>query len=79
MKKIILGAIALTIAVPAYAQTAPAEPKAGCCEKMKAEGKECCCKDMAHKDHDMKQDQKPKADGGAAPQGQGHGHGEHAH
>ena len=51
-----LTAIALTIALPAvaHAQTAP---KADCCEKMKAEGKECCCKDMAkmdHGKHDMK-------------------------
>ena len=51
MKKI-LTAIALTIALPAvaHAQAAPA-PKADCCEKMKAEGKECCCKDMAKKSH----------------------------
>jgi hypothetical protein len=75
MKKMIFGAIALTIAVPAFAQTAPApEPKADCCEKMKAEGKECCCKDMAKKDHGMKQDHSPKTDGGAAHEG----HGEHA-
>jgi hypothetical protein len=56
----ILTAIALSIALPAvaHAQTAPA-PKEDCCEKMKAEGKECCCcKDMAgkeHTGHDMKQ------------------------
>jgi hypothetical protein len=50
----LLTAIALSIAIPsvAYAQTAPApEAKQDCCEKMKAEGKECCCKDMAGKDH----------------------------
>ena len=49
----ILTAIALAIALPAIAlaQTAPAAPKADCCEKMKAEGKECCCKDMGKKDH----------------------------
>ena len=50
----ILTAIALSIALPAvaYAQDAPApEAKQDCCEKMKAEGKECCCKDMAGKDH----------------------------
>jgi hypothetical protein len=48
----LLTAIALTIALPAvaHAQAAPA-PKADCCEKMKAEGKECCCKDMSGKDH----------------------------
>jgi hypothetical protein len=73
MKKMIFGAIALAIAVPAAAQTAPApEHKMECCEKMKAEGKECCCKDMAQK-HDAK-DHQPKADGEAND-----GHGEHAH
>ena len=51
MKTIIFGALALVLAAPALAQTPPAEPKADCCEKMKAEGKECCCKDMAKKDH----------------------------
>ena len=51
MHKLICGAIALALAVPAAAQTAPAEPKADCCEKTKAEGKECCCKDMAGKGH----------------------------
>lgn len=58
MTKMMLGAIALALAVPAYAQTAPApapEAKQGCCEKMKAEGKECCCKDkMDHKKHGEK-------------------------
>lgn len=51
--KNLLTAIALTIALPAMAhaaEPAPA-PKQDCCEKMKAEGKECCCKDMDHKDH----------------------------
>lgn len=50
----ILTAIALAIAIPAvaHAQAAPApEAKQDCCEKMKAEGKKCCCKDMADKDH----------------------------
>ena len=45
-----LTAIALTIALPAaaFAQTAPAPaPKMACCEKMK----DCCCRDMAKKDH----------------------------
>ena len=53
MKKL-LTAIALTIALPAvaHAQAAPTPaPKADCCEKMKAEGKECCCKDMAKEHH----------------------------
>ena len=48
----LLTAIALSIAIPAvaHAQATPAPaPKADCCEKMKAEGKECeCCKDMDH-------------------------------
>jgi hypothetical protein len=55
MTKTILGVIALTMAVPAVAQTAPApapEAKQDCCEKMKAEGKPCCCKDkMDHMKH----------------------------
>ena len=50
-----LTAVALAIALPAVAnaQTAPAPaPKMECCEKMKADGKDCsCCKDMAKKDH----------------------------
>ena len=63
MKKI-LTAIALSIALPAlaHAQTAPVPaPKADCCEKMKADGKECCCKDMAKMDHG-KQGMKAGAD-----------------
>jgi hypothetical protein len=51
----LLTAIALTIALPTVAhaaEPAPApEAKQDCCGKMKAEGKECCCKDMDHKDH----------------------------
>ena len=62
----ILTAIALSIALPAVAHAqanpAPAAEK-DCCEKMKTEGKECCCKDMDHKGHDMKQhDHTPEAD-----------------
>jgi hypothetical protein len=53
--KMLLTAIAIAIAFPAvaHAQQAPepAKPMA-CCEKMKAEGKECgCCKDMKQMDH----------------------------
>ena len=65
--KTIMTAIALTIALPAMAHaqaTPPAAPKADCCEKMKAEGKECCCKDMAkmdHSKHDMKAGADPHA------------------
>ena len=71
--KTILGAIALTLAVPAFAQTAPApEAKMACCEKMKAEGKECCCKDMAKKGHDMSQDHAPKGDGERGHDGHAH-------
>mgnify|MGYP003580168379 CR=1 FL=1 len=70
--KTLIGAIALTLAAPALAQTAQApEPKQDCCEKMKSEGKECCCKDMAgkgHEAHDMKSDGERGHDG----------HGEHA-
>lgn len=51
----LMTAIALSIALPATAYAAdPAaapEAKQDCCAKMKAEGKECCCKDMAKKDH----------------------------
>jgi hypothetical protein len=69
MKKI-LTAVALSIAVPAVAheQAAPA-PTEDCCEKMKAEGKECCCKDMAgkgHAKHDMKHSD------AQVPQGEAH-------
>ena len=62
MKKF-LAAIALSIALPvvSHAQTAPAA-KMECCEKMKAEGKECCCKDMAKMDHG-----KPGVKAGADP------------
>jgi len=53
--KTLLTAFALTIALPAVAHAAEPAPspeaKQDCCEKMKAEGKECCCKDMANKDH----------------------------
>jgi hypothetical protein len=52
--KTMMTALALAIAFPAaaHAQAAPTpEAKQDCCEKMKAEGKECCCKDMAEKDH----------------------------
>lgn len=66
MKKL-LTAIALTIALPAvaHAQADPAPAsKMECCDKMKAEGKECCCKGMAkmdHKKHDMKSGADPHA------------------
>ncbi len=74
--KSIFGAIALLVAAPAVAQTAPAPaPKADCCEKMKAEGKECCCKD---KDHSKMDHSKHGTDSDAAPAGE-HGHEGHAH
>lgn len=60
----ILTAVVLSIAIPAvaHAQAAPAPAsKMACCEKMKAEGKECCCKDMAKMDH-SKHDTKAGAD-----------------
>ena len=56
MNKLLI-ALAFTVALPtiAHAQAAPAPaPKEDCCEKMKAEGKECCCKDKDLADHDMK-------------------------
>ena len=66
MKKL-LTAIALTIALPAVAHaqvaSAPA-PKMACCDKMKADSKECYCKDMAkmgHGKHDMKAGADPHA------------------
>ena len=54
--KTLLTAIALTIALPSIAHAQAAPPKGDCCEKMKAEGKKCCCDDMAkdHAGHDMK-------------------------
>ena len=67
MKKIVT-AVALAIALPSVAhaqETAEPATSMPCCEKMKAEGKECCCKDMAgkeHAGHDMKQhDGQPSA------------------
>lgn len=60
----LLTAMALTIALPAVAlaQATPAPTaKMACCDKMKADGKECCCKDMAKMDHG-KQDIKAGAD-----------------
>lgn len=52
MKNIII-ALGLAIALPsvAHAQAAPTQPVKDCCEKMKAEGKKCCCDDMDKKDH----------------------------
>ncbi|HET9352559.1 MAG TPA: hypothetical protein VFO32_01025 [Sphingomicrobium sp.] len=76
MKKMLFGAIALAVAAPAFAQAAPEpEHKMECCEKMKAEGKECCCKEMAGKGHSEHDKQRPKGDHSAAHEG----HGEHAH
>ena len=52
--KNVLIALGLAIALPsvAHAQAAPTPPaKEDCCEKMKAQGKKCCCDDMAKKDH----------------------------
>ena len=83
--KTIIGAFALFLASPAVAQPAPAaDPHAGhqmpaqqgekkdCCEKMKAEGKECCCKGMAGKGHDMKQHQTDGERGSAGQAGLAH-------
>ncbi len=51
MKKLI-AATALLIGLPAlaFAETADAPKKERCCDKMKAEGKKCCCDDMGKKD-----------------------------
>lgn len=60
--KNVLIAIGLSLALPsiAHAQAAPTTPvKEDCCEKMKAEGKKCCCDEMEkkkHSDKDMKMD-----------------------
>jgi hypothetical protein len=70
MNKILTAiALTIALPAVAHAQTAPASaPKADCCEKMKEHsetshagrhdvsdaGKECCCKDMAKKDHGAK-------------------------
>lgn len=73
--KLILGALALAFAVPAAAQQGAHQPpaKQDCCEKMKAEGKECCCKDMAKKDQGKQGEAKPApADGHAGHDGHMH-------
>ena len=66
MKKL-LTAIALSIALPAAAYAADPTPEAkqDCCEKMKAEHKECCCKDMAKKGHGEHGDNGEHAEGDA--------------
>lgn len=52
MKKFLI-AVAMGAALPsaAYAQAEPAPPKMECCEKMKVEGRKCCCADMDEKNH----------------------------
>lgn len=71
LKTIVAGALALAIAAPAFAaETAPTPEKSesGCCAKMKAEGKKCCCCG------DKADAKAPSADHG----GQGHeGHSNH--
>ncbi|OJY69585.1 MAG: hypothetical protein BGP16_07415 [Sphingobium sp. 66-54] len=64
MKKLITAiALALACSTAAYVQAATPAEKPGCCEKMKADGRDCCCcEDMekgedghaAHETHDMK-------------------------
>ena len=71
----ILTAIALSIALPAaaFAQAAPTPAaEKDCCEKMKAEGKECCCKDMAGKEHAGHDTHEP--DAAKTPQADQHKH-----
>lgn len=52
MKKFLI-AVAMGAALPsvAHAQAEPAPPAMECCEKMKAEGKKCCCADMDKKEN----------------------------
>ena len=77
--KIILGAIALTLAVPAFAQTAPAaDPKASH-EKSKHDCKECCEK-MKQQGGKMEcMDKKDEAKSGGSGQQADHGGHNHAH
>jgi hypothetical protein len=56
----LITAVALAAALPAItlAQAPPPAPdKKECCEEMKHGGKDCCCKDMDHKDHAKQGDQ----------------------
>jgi hypothetical protein len=48
--KMLVTAIALSLALPAvaHAEAAQVPKEKDCCEKMKAEGKKCCCDDMGH-------------------------------
>ena len=76
--KIILGAIALTLAVPAFAQTAPAADPASQ-EKGKHDCKECCEK-MKGKDGKMEcMDKKDEAKSGGSGQQAGEAGHNHAH
>jgi hypothetical protein len=47
MKSLFMAAV-LTLGLPSIAHAAePAAGKMECCEKMKREGKECCCEEKA--------------------------------
>jgi hypothetical protein len=73
--RILLGAIALVIAMPVAAQAAPAPaPKADCCEQMKAKGEECCCKHMDHSKHDPKTGAQSGSADPSAPPAHSHEH-----
>jgi hypothetical protein len=54
--KMILSALALAVALPTAAHAADVPAEKDCCEKMKAEGKKCCCDDMAKGGHAEHQD-----------------------
>jgi hypothetical protein len=49
--KMILSVLALSVALPTAAHAADAPAGKDCCEKMKDEGKKCCCDEMAKGDH----------------------------
>ncbi len=72
MKSLLFATLmSVAFSAAAHAQTAPAPaPKMECCEKMKAEGKDCCCKDMAKKDHSGHGAKAPSA----PPTDAGHNH-----
>ena len=76
--KILIGAIALTLAVPAFAQAAPAtDPHAEHEGKAKHDCKECCEK-MKGKDGKM-DCMKDEADKAGSAQQDHQGHDAHAH
>ena len=66
--KTLIAAVAFAIAIPtaAYAQATTPADNPDCCEKMKADGKDCCCKDMdkskdSHATHETHEIKGPRA------------------